>query len=88
MKYIEQLVREVKIQSFLDHPNIAQLYCSFSDQDHLYLMLELCWGGNLYNILQRDGRFPEEKVKNIMRQVCFAVEFMHDGDIIHRDIKP
>lgn len=39
MKFINQLIREIKIQSFLDHPNIAQLYSFFADKDHLYLVL-------------------------------------------------
>jgi aurora kinase A len=88
MRFISQLIREIKIQSYLDHPNIAQLYCCFSDDQNLYLMMEVCCGGNIYNTLKQEGRFPEEKVRGIIRQLCFAVEFMHDNDIIHRDIKP
>jgi len=38
-KFIGQIIREIKIQSFLDHPNIVQLYCFFSDEDHLYLAM-------------------------------------------------
>jgi calcium-dependent protein kinase len=53
MKFINQLIREVKIQSYLDHPNIVQLYAFFSDEEHLYLILELCCGGNLYSALQK-----------------------------------
>jgi aurora kinase len=88
MRFINQLVREVKIQSFLDHPNVVQLYAFFSDQEHLYLIMEMCLGGNVYSSMKKEGRFPEERVKTVMRQVCHAIEYMHDNDIIHRDIKP
>lgn len=87
-RFIGQLVREIKIQSYLDHPNIAQLYAFFSDEQHLYLMMELCCGGNVYGSLKKEGRLAEERVRTIIRQVCFAIEFMHDNDIIHRDLKP
>ena len=65
-----------------------QLYSYFCDEDHLYLMLELCCGGNVYSSLRSEGRFAEEKVRSIIKQICHAIEFMHDSDIIHRDIKP
>ena len=43
-----QRIREIKIQSFLDHPNIAQLYSVFVEQNKLYLLMELCCDGDLY----------------------------------------
>jgi serine/threonine protein kinase len=87
-RFINQLVREVKIQSYLDHPNIVQLYTFFSDEDSLYLILELCCSGNVYNTLRTEGRFSEERTRAVIKQACHAIEFMHDSDIIHRDIKP
>jgi len=66
----------------------VQLYSFFADEDHLYLILEVCCGGNIYGYLQKEGRFPEEKARGILKQVSHAIEFMHDSDIIHRDIKP
>jgi calcium-dependent protein kinase len=59
MKFISQLIREIKIQSYLDHPNIVQLYAFFSDEDYLYLVLELCFGGNVYSKLKSQGRYQE-----------------------------
>lgn len=51
-------------------------------------MMELCCGGNVYHSLKKEGRLHEERVRNIIRQVSFAIEYMHDNDIIHRDLKP
>lgn len=50
---IVQLMREIQLQYYLDHPNIVQLYAFFSDQENIYLMLELCFSGNLYTHLRR-----------------------------------
>jgi serine/threonine protein kinase len=67
------LARHIKIQSFLDHPNICQLYTYFLENDFIYLVLELCNSGNVYNVLRKVGRFTEDKVKSIIRQVCHAI---------------
>jgi polo-like kinase 4 len=85
---VEQLIREIKIQSFLDHPNICQLYTFFQEGDFVYLLIELCNSGNVYSMLRKKESFREEKVKSIIRQVCYAIEYLHEHDIIHRDIKP
>lgn len=87
-RVFNQLLREIKIQSFLDHPNIVQLYTFFVDEEYLYLVLEVCLSGNLYIYLKEKGRLLEEEVRVYLKQVCHAVEYMQDNDIIHRDIKP
>lgn len=56
---IEQLIREIKIQSFLEHPNICQLYTYFEEEDFIYLVMEICNSGNVYSILKKFGTFSE-----------------------------
>lgn len=58
------------------------------DDDSAYLVLEPCLGRNLYQNLKELGKVNEKIVREWIRQVCTAVEFMHRNDIIHRDIKP
>ena len=55
-KTLTQLIREIKIQSFLNHPNIAKLYNFFSDEKHIYLALEYCASGDLYSYLKKHRR--------------------------------
>jgi calcium-dependent protein kinase len=43
-----QLIREIKIHSMLDHPNILKCYGVFSDKDYIYMILEYANGGELY----------------------------------------
>ena len=54
--HFQQLVREVKIQSFVDHPGIVKIYNFFVDEDSAYLVLEPCLGGNLYHYLKKHER--------------------------------
>lgn len=87
-KLIVQLVREIKIQSFLNHPNIVKLFSFFCDSRYIYLVEELCYSGQLYTFLKKKKKLPEDLTKNIVQQICRALDYMHECEIIHRDLKP
>ena len=69
----EQFIRELKIQSFLYHPNIIKMYGFFDDVANIYIILELATGGQLFKQLKKLQSMPEPKVAAIMRQVCQSV---------------
>lgn len=46
-EYVEQIARELSIQFYLEHRNIAQLYGYFQDETKFYLLIEFCTGGQL-----------------------------------------
>ncbi|KAI9721503.1 MAG: hypothetical protein M1812_002265 [Candelaria pacifica] len=71
------------------HPNIVNLLHSFETEAHIYLVLEFCSMGDLYEAI-RLGRGPleTENVRDFMAQFLDAVEFMHSKGLYHRDIKP
>ena len=50
---LNQLLREIKIQTFIYHPNIVNLYQFFVDDLYLYLLLEPCLGGNLFKLMNK-----------------------------------
>jgi aurora kinase len=50
-KFITQFIRELKIQSFLDHPNIIKVYGSFTDDKYIYIIMELGCDGQLFDII-------------------------------------
>ena len=87
-KLAVQLLREIKIQMFLNHPNIVKMYGFFSDNTFIYLAMELCISGQLYGYLKKRRRIPEDMTRNIVSQVCRALDYMHENEIIHRDLKP
>ena len=71
------------------HPNIVNLLHSFETKAHIYLVLEYCSMGDLYEAI-RLGRGPleTENVREFMLQLVRAVEHMHSKGLYHRDIKP
>jgi serine/threonine protein kinase len=84
----EQFIRELKIQMYLNHPNIIKLYGFFDDEHYIYIILEVGTGGQLYHQLRKSEPMAENRVAPIMKQVCEAVNEIHSLRIIHRDIKP
>jgi len=85
---LNQLIRELKIQMFLDHPNIIKLYGFFHDKDNIYLLLELGSSGQLYKVIKERERMSENSTSYTIKQVCEAVRYLHFFKIIHRDLKP
>lgn len=71
------------------HPNIVNLLQSFDTANHVYLVLEFCSNGDLYEAIRQDkGPLETEHVRDFMLQLVSAVESMHSKGIYHRDIKP
>ena len=71
------------------HPNIVNLIHSFESDAHVYLVLEFCSKGDLYEAIRLgQGPLETENVREFMLQLVNAVEFMHSKGLYHRDIKP
>lgn len=64
------------------------MYAYFFDETHIYLVMELCYSGQLYNYLKKWRRIPEDATRSIVLQICKALDYMHMHEIIHRDLKP
>ncbi|KAK6935613.1 Protein kinase domain [Dillenia turbinata] len=87
---IEDVRREVKILKALSgHRNQIQFYDACEDADNVYIVMELCQGGELLDrILSRGGRYAEEDAKVIVKQILSVVAFCHLQGVVHRDLKP
>ena len=83
-----QFIRELKIQKFLEHPNIIKIYGLFSDEDNIYIILELGSEGQLYDVISCGNNLSEETTSFIIGNLLDAVHLMHRHKILHRDIKP
>ena len=53
LKMCHQVILEIKLQMFLDHPNIVKLYGFFDDPEHIYLVMEYMEEGTLYERMQK-----------------------------------
>ncbi|KAJ3261938.1 hypothetical protein HDU77_000526 [Chytriomyces hyalinus] len=87
------LVRgEIAIMKKLQHPNIVRLYEVLHDpsQEVIYMVYELMEKGVIMDIGMDTTAeaFPEEKARFYFRQIILAIEYLHEHDIAHRDIKP
>ncbi|KAL5538907.1 hypothetical protein UlMin_045556 [Ulmus minor] len=87
---IEDVRREVKIlQSLAGHNNLVQFYDAFEDSENVYIVMELCEGGELLDrILSRGGKYTEDDAKAVMVQILNVVAFCHLQGVVHRDLKP
>jgi serine/threonine protein kinase len=81
------LIREIKIQSFLNHKHLTSLYGYFYDAKDIYLIIEAMPDGSLSQT-NKKKKLSEIEVSRIIRQICDGLKYMHMEDIIHRDIKP
>ena len=70
------------------HPQIPELIAYFEEDGCLYLVQELIEGENLYNELQTRGLFNETQIYQLLEEILPVLQFIHDRQIIHRDIKP
>ncbi|KAL3525717.1 hypothetical protein ACH5RR_014089 [Cinchona calisaya] len=87
---IEDVRREVKIlRALTGHSNLVQYYDAYEDHDNVFIVMELCEGGELLDrILSRGGKYGEDDAKAVMIQILNIVAFCHLQGVVHRDLKP
>ncbi|KAM0970660.1 hypothetical protein FF1_018707 [Malus domestica] len=87
---IEDVRREVKILRALSgHDNLVKFYDAYEDQENVYIVMELCEGGELLDrILARGGKYTEDDARTVMTQILNVVAFCHLQGVVHRDLKP
>jgi serine/threonine protein kinase len=84
----ELFQREAEKLDELKHEQIPTVYDYFSAGNSLYLVQEFIEGETLLQEYQREGRFSEQKIKEILRELLPVLAYLHSKGLIHRDIKP
>ncbi len=77
-----------QLKALGSHPQIPELIAYFEEDGCLYLVQELIEGENLYIELQRNGIFSEAQIYELLGNILPVLQFIHDRQVIHRDIKP
>lgn len=83
--------REIELHHAVSHhPNVVSLYRIMETDDTVFVVLELCTGGDLFSNITEKRLYQDNDalVKHTFIQVCEAVRFCHDLGVYHRDLKP
>ncbi|KAL1689585.1 Pkinase-domain-containing protein [Schizophyllum commune] len=81
------LTREIHHHRQLHHPHITQMFEVIATENHIWIVTELCCGGELFDYLAEKGRLEENEARIIFGQLCLAVAYLHEKGIVHRDLK-
>lgn len=89
---MEKFAIEINIMTKIDHPHVIQLYEIFEDTRYLYLVMEECSGGELFDrIIEKinaQKMFTEKEAAIMFKQLMSAICYCHGAGICHRDLKP
>ncbi|PKA64059.1 Serine/threonine-protein kinase [Apostasia shenzhenica] len=86
---VEHVKAERNLLAEVDSHCIVKLYCSFQDEEFLYLIMEYLPGGDMMTLLMRKDTLTEEEARFYVGQTILAIESIHKHNYIHsRDIKP
>ena len=71
------------------HPNVVAVHdANITPQGMPYIVMELCTGGSLHDVLKKNGPLPAEQVRHLGVQLADALAAAHAEGVLHRDIKP
>ncbi|KAL6198530.1 hypothetical protein ACLB2K_028319 [Fragaria x ananassa] len=85
---VEHVKAERNLLAEVDSAYIVKLYCSFQDEEFLYLIMEYLPGGDMMTLLMRKDILTEDEGRFYVGETVLAIESIHKHNYIHRDIKP
>lgn len=81
--------REVEItRSLPPHPNVVAFRDAFEDKEAVYLIMELCQGGELFDRIVARGHYTERAAAEVTKTIVEVVQMCHKEGVMHRDLKP
>uniref|UniRef100_A0A8C1VAZ6 Serine/threonine-protein kinase PLK n=1 Tax=Cyprinus carpio TaxID=7962 RepID=A0A8C1VAZ6_CYPCA len=83
----EKIDREIELHRALHHKHIVHFYHHFEDKDNIYILLEYCSRRSLAHILKARKVLTEPEVRYYLRQILSGLKYLHEQEILHRDLK-
>ncbi|XP_027201267.2 uncharacterized protein LOC113795273 [Dermatophagoides pteronyssinus] len=90
---LQKIRTEVYIHIRLNHPNILQLFTVLEDSKAVYLIMEICNGGSLAQLIAKQKSqnsirpiLPYKLIGSLLLQICDALDYLHRNSIVHRDL--
>src|SRR5207248_3242922 len=80
--------REARAGGSLDHPNIVRTFDNGLEGDYHFLVMEYVDGCSLEGIIQKHGPMDKTRAATYLRQAAVGLQHLHQGGLVHRDIKP
>ncbi|CAF4356758.1 unnamed protein product, partial [Rotaria magnacalcarata] len=82
-------LREIRILKLVGgHPNIIDIVASFETPNYVFIVMELCPYGELFDYLTKVVRLSEKRTRQIMSSILQGVHHLHSYRVVHRDLKP
>lgn len=85
---VQAVMNEFEILSRMHHKHIVKMREWFESKYKLYMVAQLCTGGELFDRIIEFGSFTEKDAARVIREVSGAIFYMHERNIVHRDLKP
>ncbi|OMO58483.1 hypothetical protein COLO4_34599 [Corchorus olitorius] len=88
MNMEEKVRREIKIMRVLIHPHIIRLYEAIETESDIFVVMEYCSSGELFDYIAQKKRVHEIEARKFFQQIISGVEHCHRNMVVHRDLKP
>lgn len=87
-RFLNKFIKEARTISQLDHSNIIRILDIFKENGTAYYVMEYIEGNSLEDIVKRRGALPEKEAVDYIRQIAKALDYVHQHNINHLDVKP